>query len=294
MKLVEAKCTNCGGALRVDSERDAAICPYCNSAFVVEKAINLYNATVINGNQVNNYYVSSSDDDIQREFKKAEGYVQIGLGNNAIHTLVRLAYDHPGDYVVRKRLLDYSFAYVETWKDHEKYSSSVSGFDLAGILENARKCCPADERNQLENEINEFFNRVYYRIINGDLYVSRLLGVDNKTQSFDGGEFSGSCDVSKLSGLHKNIDYLLYEGKKIAEQLKKMGISFDGKSFRFLKNMGAKNELIWLIGKEVFCYYPGEPYNEINKSYVEKTDIVAKDDKEFYKQAKYIAKRNKK
>ena len=42
MPLVAAKCLNCGGELQIDSGRDAAICPYCGTPFVVEKAINYY------------------------------------------------------------------------------------------------------------------------------------------------------------------------------------------------------------------------------------------------------------
>ena len=42
MPLVEAKCTNCGAALQVDDQKDAAVCQYCNSAFIVEKAIQNY------------------------------------------------------------------------------------------------------------------------------------------------------------------------------------------------------------------------------------------------------------
>lgn len=42
MALVKAQCTNCGGTLEVDQSKDAAICPFCNTPYVVEKAINLY------------------------------------------------------------------------------------------------------------------------------------------------------------------------------------------------------------------------------------------------------------
>lgn len=43
MPFVQAKCTNCGANLEIDNSRDAYICPYCNTPFVVEKAINNYN-----------------------------------------------------------------------------------------------------------------------------------------------------------------------------------------------------------------------------------------------------------
>lgn len=45
MPFVQAKCTNCGGVLAVDDSKDAAICPFCNTPYIVEKAINNYSIT---------------------------------------------------------------------------------------------------------------------------------------------------------------------------------------------------------------------------------------------------------
>lgn len=42
MPLVKAQCTNCGGILEVDNAKEAAICPYCNTPYIVEKAINCF------------------------------------------------------------------------------------------------------------------------------------------------------------------------------------------------------------------------------------------------------------
>ena len=42
-KLVLAKCTNCGGQLTVDAGQKSAVCPFCNSKFLIEQAINNYN-----------------------------------------------------------------------------------------------------------------------------------------------------------------------------------------------------------------------------------------------------------
>ena len=55
MKIVTAKCPNCGGILKVDSEKDAAICQFCQTPFIVEKAIENYNITN-NYTTVNNTY----------------------------------------------------------------------------------------------------------------------------------------------------------------------------------------------------------------------------------------------
>ena len=64
MPLVSAKCTDCGANLKVDNTKDAAICEFCGSAFIVEKAINNYNITNnnnINANVVNIYGGNSAD-----------------------------------------------------------------------------------------------------------------------------------------------------------------------------------------------------------------------------------------
>ena len=39
MPLVAAKCTSCGAALTVDNSKEAAICEFCGTPFIVEKAI---------------------------------------------------------------------------------------------------------------------------------------------------------------------------------------------------------------------------------------------------------------
>lgn len=48
MPLVAAKCTKCGGNLQVDDAKDAAICPYCNTPYIVKDAIRKYNVQVTN------------------------------------------------------------------------------------------------------------------------------------------------------------------------------------------------------------------------------------------------------
>ena len=43
MPLLPCKCPNCGAQLEVDKSNEAAVCKYCNTPFIVEKAINNYN-----------------------------------------------------------------------------------------------------------------------------------------------------------------------------------------------------------------------------------------------------------
>lgn len=66
MPLVSAKCTNCGASLEVDNTKDAAICPYCGTPYIVEKAVNYYNTTNnISAEVVNVYGGNSADFDIR-------------------------------------------------------------------------------------------------------------------------------------------------------------------------------------------------------------------------------------
>jgi len=67
MSLTQAQCTNCGANLSVDSAKEAAVCNFCGSAFIVEKAINNYNIAnaQISAGVVNVYNTSVSDFDIE-------------------------------------------------------------------------------------------------------------------------------------------------------------------------------------------------------------------------------------
>ena len=48
MALVPAICTQCGAQLEVDNTQEAAICKYCGTPFIVEKAINQYTTNITN------------------------------------------------------------------------------------------------------------------------------------------------------------------------------------------------------------------------------------------------------
>ena len=62
MPLVPAKCTSCGAILEIDSSKDAAICKFCGTPFVTEKAINNY---TISGSVVNIYQEAEKKKDFE-------------------------------------------------------------------------------------------------------------------------------------------------------------------------------------------------------------------------------------
>lgn len=63
MLLVAARCINCGGVLEVNPTKDAAICPFCNTPLIVEKAIKQYNTT--NNIQADVVNIIGSDSDFE-------------------------------------------------------------------------------------------------------------------------------------------------------------------------------------------------------------------------------------
>ena len=73
MPLVNAKCTNCGGNLKIDSNKDTAICEFCGTVFVVEKAINNFYSTnhnTIRADVVNIYETKESSSAASEEYQR--------------------------------------------------------------------------------------------------------------------------------------------------------------------------------------------------------------------------------
>ena len=54
VKLVPGICTQCGGQLEVDPTKEAAVCPFCGTPYIVSKAINNYNTVHVHQNVQNN------------------------------------------------------------------------------------------------------------------------------------------------------------------------------------------------------------------------------------------------
>lgn len=123
MPLVAAKCTNCGGILEIDNEKDAAICRYCDTPFVVEKAINNY--VVNNSIQAENVYIQSTE----KEFDISGGVLAKYLGNKTDVEIPQGVYEiadncFMGTYIKRivfpkelKKIGNFAFANCENLEE---------------------------------------------------------------------------------------------------------------------------------------------------------------------------------
>lgn len=126
MPLVAAICTQCGSKLEVDSGKEAAICPYCKTAFITEKAINNYNTTNVTNIGKLHADVLNMTDDSSRDSRVRSGETFIKLNDYAAAYKVfnELTMDCPYDYrgwwgLIRVKSLDFSDLMI----DREKLSS---------------------------------------------------------------------------------------------------------------------------------------------------------------------------
>ena len=97
MPLVQAKCTNCGANLQVESTKDAAVCENCGTAFIIEKAINEFNIAKANISAgVVNVQSGPSVDNL---LKRAHDELSIGRLEEADAYCVRVLEYDPKNYL---------------------------------------------------------------------------------------------------------------------------------------------------------------------------------------------------
>lgn len=99
MPFVPAKCTQCGANITVDDSKEAAICEFCGTAFVTEKAINNYhitnnvnisNATInVAGANVDNLLLRAEQYEEQGDFEKAKEYCNRVLDIDATNQIAQ-------------------------------------------------------------------------------------------------------------------------------------------------------------------------------------------------------------
>lgn len=97
MALTDAKCPNCGGALKLDSTLTTAVCPFCDSQILVGEAINNYYIT--NNLYARNVNVTGKGDaEKERLLKNAATRERFGDIDTALNIYAQVAEDYPDDY----------------------------------------------------------------------------------------------------------------------------------------------------------------------------------------------------
>ena len=96
-KLVPAKCTSCNASLDVDPSKDAALCPYCGTPFIVEKAIQQFITT---HKTINNIQTAIIQNGFSEEKYVENGIMQIKLERyqDALNTFEKMSQDYPNNW----------------------------------------------------------------------------------------------------------------------------------------------------------------------------------------------------
>lgn len=84
MPIVPALCTQCGANLNIDSTLEKGICPFCNTSFLIEKAIQ--------------YYINSTSDEIESLVKSANAFLKMQDYESAENRFRRICELYPYDY----------------------------------------------------------------------------------------------------------------------------------------------------------------------------------------------------
>ncbi|MDE7267156.1 MAG: hypothetical protein K2N89_06810 [Lachnospiraceae bacterium] len=141
MPLVPAICTQCGAPLEVNPLKDAAVCPYCRTSFVTEKAINNYNTT--NVTQIKNLQtdaiILNDTTSIDNRVRAGETFIKLGNFQAALETFQKLIqecpYDHRGWWGLIKAKTE----------DFESYMNHSSDFnEICDLYVNVSKTADSD------------------------------------------------------------------------------------------------------------------------------------------------------
>ena len=157
MTLVPAICTQCGSKLEVDPSREAAVCPYCKTPFITQKAINHYNTTnVTNIGSVHADVLNMTDDNSRdNRVKSGETFIRLNDYVSAEKIFGDLTKDCPYDYrgwwgLIRVYSVDFSDMTI----DGEKLSS------IAQLYQKAIAVASIDEQKAIEPQYEAYYNSV--------------------------------------------------------------------------------------------------------------------------------------
>ncbi len=144
MPIVEAKCTNCGHALKVDNSKDAAVCEFCGSAFIVEKAINNYISN--NHYKIEHANINMTDEhSVENRLENAEVfYTKLNQPEKALELFTKVSENAPGDYRGWwgiARVLSEEFTLKECGMN--KYSA------IESAVNNALSVAPAEKKEDM-------------------------------------------------------------------------------------------------------------------------------------------------
>lgn len=145
MPLVKCVCTNCNAPLEVDDQKEAAICKFCGTPFIVEKAINQYiNNTTYS---INNANILLDSQNIEKSLERFDVFLnKLGDFSKAKEESEKMCEKWPGDY--RSWL---SKAQVLTNSFHTIREDERNVPEAASMINNAIKVAPPSKKEEIRS-----------------------------------------------------------------------------------------------------------------------------------------------
>ncbi|MBR7007079.1 MAG: hypothetical protein IKH90_00380 [Ruminococcus sp.] len=205
MPLVNAKCTNCGGTLTVDSTKDAAVCDFCGSPYIVEKAIQNYNYYITQNIKADNVNVTAKGEaEKERLLHNAETNVKFKEYNKAFDLYKQVSEDYPDDYRGWYGMSStISNGFTKIVRDKSKCK------ELHDYMEKSLICCDQndnpdikgqwDEYLSFEKNTNDRFNELLSDSNNLSERISRLNKAFDETTQMNK---SANADISNNSYIY--------------------------------------------------------------------------------------------
>ena len=146
MPLVNAKCTNCGAPLQVDNSHEAAVCQYCGSAFIVEKAIQNFNYHFTNNITAQNVIIAGKGEmEKERLLANAQTNENFKEYDKAFEIYSQVAEDYPDDYRGW-----YGKASMKTHKFKVLDISDREFTQISSYIDKAMLCAPNNQKNSIK------------------------------------------------------------------------------------------------------------------------------------------------
>jgi predicted RNA-binding Zn-ribbon protein involved in translation (DUF1610 family) len=185
MPLVAAKCTSCDSNLAVDAAKDAAICEYCGTAFITEKAINNYNTVnQIYAQNVNVYGDVNGAErrsaELSRLIANLQQHAAFGDRDNVWKAGTTLTKEYPSDYrawweyakamlvLLKKSIADNGVINITG------YTNFINANELFKTYNNALTVADQDAKKEIAAEWYAWWEGLFDSVLKGTV---RMVGV---------------------------------------------------------------------------------------------------------------------
>ena len=154
MKLIAAKCPNCGADINVDTERKSMFCSYCGSQILVDEAINKYQIDIKVGGQISVDGIATEKAKLQRAIM----FKSTGQLEQAISCYEELMALNPSNVSYIKATHELYNALI-AWYISKSEKQSLM-FYVGYILAGKKRSSSWDEKSKKVNDEQENIKRL--------------------------------------------------------------------------------------------------------------------------------------